>query len=317
MHDSIGVKGCLVRRGMGADDICPICQIDKESILHALRDCAWVKAIWLQLGVSFLNQGFWSSGLQEWLSLNGSKGSRVMYGRNHWSILFSFAIWMIWKDRNQMVFSGKPQNPKLSAVIENMYTEFLYCAISPRCPVQRVAVACRWEKPPEGWIKLNTDGCVAGSMGLAGCGGVVHDSHGEWISGFSRHIGITNSFMAELWGLRDGLLLCSNLNISLLIVELDAKSIVEIFCNTGYVNDVISPILDDCRMLISKFQQVQINHCFRQSNHCADALARIGADQDLDFRIFESPPVDVFVFFEQDMVGLCFNRLCAASAASS
>ena len=186
--------------------------------------------------------------------MKGSKGGKVMYVRNHWSILFSFAIWMIWKGRNQTVFSGKAQNLKLSTEIENLYTEFMYCASSPRCPVPRVVVACHWEKPPEGWIKLNTDGCAAGSMGLAGCGGVVRDSHGEWISGFSRHIGITNSFVAELWGLRDGLLLCSNLNVPFLIVELDAKSIVEIFCNTGYVNDVISPIMDDCRMLITKFQ---------------------------------------------------------------
>ena len=247
----------------------------------------------------------------------GSKGSRVMYGRNHWSIIFSFAIWMIWKDRNQMVFSGKAKNLKLLIEIENLFTEFLYCASSPRCPVPRVVVACRWKKPPEGWIKLNTDGCAAGSMGLASCGGVVRGSHGEWISGFSRHIGTTNNFVAELWGLRDGLLLCSTLNISLLIVELDAKSIVEIFCKMGYVNDVISPILDDCRLLISKFQQMQFNHCFRQSNQCADALAKLGADQDLDFRTFESPPVDVCVFFDQDINGLCFNRLCAVSVVSS
>ena len=30
-----------------------------------------------------------------------------------------------------------------------------------------------------------------------------------------------NSFAAELWGLRDGLMLCCNLNIPCLIVELE------------------------------------------------------------------------------------------------
>ena len=286
-------------------------------MLHALRDCDWVRAIWLQLGVSYMNQAFWGSDLQEWLTMNGSRGSRAMSGKNHWSMCFSFAIWMIWKSRNQAMFSSKAQNSKLSSEIENLCTEFMYCASSPRCPVPRMVVACRWEKPAEGWFKLNTDGCATGSTGLVGCGGVVHDSHGEWISRFSRHIGTTNSFVDELWGLRDGLLLCSDLNIPFLIVEMDAKSIVEIFCKMGYVNDVISPILDDCRMLITKFQQVQFKHCFRQSNQCADALARLGADQDLDFRIFDSPLVDAFVFFEQDINGLCFNRLCLVSVVSS
>ena len=29
----------------------------------------------------------------------------------------------------------------------------------------------------------------------------------------------------------------------------------------------ISPVLDDCRQLASRFQQIQFNHCYRQANH--------------------------------------------------
>ena len=76
-------------------------------MLHALRDCDWVRAIWLQLGVSYTNQAIWGSDLQEWLTMNGSRGSRAMSGKNHWSMCFSFAIWMIWKSRNQAMFSSK------------------------------------------------------------------------------------------------------------------------------------------------------------------------------------------------------------------
>ncbi|KAK9988377.1 hypothetical protein SO802_028616 [Lithocarpus litseifolius] len=155
---------------------------EKESAVHPLRDCAQVRAVWLQLGVRYTNQAFWSSDLQEWLTMNRSRDSKAMYGKIHWSMLFSFAIWMIWKSRNQTVVSGKAQNPKLSAEIENLCTEFMYCASSPRSLMPRVVVACRWEKPPEGWIKLNTDGCSVGSTGLSGCGGVVRNSHGDWMS---------------------------------------------------------------------------------------------------------------------------------------
>ena len=42
--------------------------------------------------------------------------------------------------------------------------------------------------------------------------GCEHE-HGSWVVGFTRHVGATNSFAAELWGLRDGLLFCSSLNI--------------------------------------------------------------------------------------------------------
>ena len=102
-------------------------------------------------------------------------------------------------------------------------------------------------------MKLNTDGSFARNSGITGCGGVVRDEHGRWVRGFARHIGLITSFVAELWGLRDGILMCYNLNISSLIVELDAKSIVDALGNSKFVNNVISPILDDCKLLHPAF----------------------------------------------------------------
>lgn len=97
-HNSVGVKGCLVRRGMGEDDSCPICQVESESILHAFRDCARVKAVWIQLGVGWQNREFWNDDLQEWLSSNGKDSSSR--GGFQWRILFPIAVWSIWKCRN-------------------------------------------------------------------------------------------------------------------------------------------------------------------------------------------------------------------------
>ena len=45
------------------------------------------------------------------------------------------------------------------------------------------------------------------------------------VVGFSRKIGITNSFVVELWGLRDGLIMRCSLNLFSLEVEVDAKAI--------------------------------------------------------------------------------------------
>lgn len=48
----------------------------------------------------------------------------------------------------------------------------------------------------------------------------------------------------ELWGLRDGLLQCLNLNLSFVLIELDAKSIVDLLVNSDYSNNAISPLVD-------------------------------------------------------------------------
>ena len=89
---------------------------------------------------------------------------------------------------------------------------------------------------------------------------------------------------------------------------MDAKSIVEVFQNTGYVNHVISPILDDCRQLITRFQNVHIKHYFQQANQCADGLARMSFSLNADFLIFDSPPVDIIDVFEGDLIGRSFPR---------
>ena len=62
----------------------------------------------------------------------------------------------------------------------------------------------------------------------------------HWIKGFTRKIGITNSLIAKLWCLRDGLLICSNCNFDCVENELDAKAIIDVLANPNYVNNIVS-----------------------------------------------------------------------------
>ena len=188
---------------------------------------------------------------------------------------------------------------------------------SPRSPIQKISRRLCWERPPTGWKKLNTNGSSLGGSDRAGCGGLIRDEQGEWVASFTRHIGLTNSFIAELWGLREGLLLCCNLNIQSLIVEVDAQAVVAVLRNNDYINNVISPILDDCKQLAARFQRIQFNHCYRQANRCADLLARMGAFQDLEFISFASPPMDICNALEDDFIGVYFNKMCTDPAVFS
>ena len=192
--------------------------------------------------------------MQEWLSSNRKDSSSR--GGFQWRILFPIAVWSIWKCRNQFVFNGKSQNPRLAACIRDQAVELLFYAVSPRQSVCNVIKRIRWERPPSGWKKLNTDGSSLGSNGRAGCGGTVRDEHGRWLVGFTKHIGSASAFVVEMWGLRNGLFLCNNLNIQCLIVEVDARAFVHALLNPEYVNFVVSPLLDDCRHLLSRFHQV-------------------------------------------------------------
>ena len=177
------------------------------------------------------NHEFWTSNLTNWLNLNGRLNTNQPLGKLPWKILFPFAIWNIWKYRNDFVINRKMQNLNLVTDIQNQAVEFMCCVSPLRELSWRIIKRVRWEKPPLGWAKLNTDGVVARNLGLARCGGLIKDEQGAWLVGFSRNIESTTSYAVELWGLRDGLALCCNLNIPSLVVELDAKSIVDVFWN--------------------------------------------------------------------------------------
>ena len=60
-----------------------------------------------------------------------------------------------------------------------------------------------WTKLDLGWYKLNTDASVLISSNYAGKGGLIRDSNGSCIRGFSRLIGASTCLLAELglWGM--------------------------------------------------------------------------------------------------------------------
>ncbi|XP_075663469.1 uncharacterized protein LOC142633081 [Castanea sativa] len=124
--------------------------------------------------------------------------------------------------------------------------EYFFCVGKPLQTKQYSTIPVRWHKPAEGWFKLNSDGASIGNLGNAGAGGLIRDHSGNWIKGYMRNIGVATSIIAEFWALRDGLLLASQLGINHLIIELDAKVIVDLMLSNNTCNKAYMPLLNDC-----------------------------------------------------------------------
>ena len=163
-----------------------------------------------------------------------------------------------------------------------------------------------------GWSRLNTDGSALGSLGKAGGGRLIRNHNGDWVAGFSRSLGCTNSFMAELWALRNGLILAKDLNLNSLIVELDAKSVVQLM-NSDSSNMLMEPLLTNCSTLLKAIPNKRVEHIYREAIHCADALARIGARRNFSFVVFVEPPPMVEFLSASDKVNTFCNKLVASN----
>ena len=102
-------------------------------------------------------------------------------------------------------------------------------------------------------------------------------------------MGFSSSVAAELWALRDGLRLCIALKLPTVIIELDAKLIVDLLQNPDGHRNCIDALVSDCKTELGNIPRVQINHCYCKANKCADVLARKGALLSQDFVIFLDP----------------------------
>ena len=128
------------------------------------------------------------------------------------------------------------------------------------------------------------------------------------MSGYARATGHSTSVIAELWVLRDGIKLCIDLSLTNVIIELDAKLVVDLLQNEDGRKNGNEVIIAECREGLKKILRVRVQHCFREANMCVDALARRGTFLFQDFVIFHSPPSDVSLLISLDVVGTVYEQ---------
>ena len=116
------------------------------------------------------------------------------------------------------------------------------------------------------------------------------------------------SINAEFWAFRDGLRLASQMGITHLAVELDAKVVVDLVLSRKTPNSSYTSLLNDCRYLLNQFQWTKIRHVYREANRGTDCLAKKACDlvNDVvnDFVLLNAPPsLDLDVILSSDVHG--------------
>lgn len=191
-----------------------------------------------------------------------------------------------------MVFKNHITRTSLMTETLAKASEFAYLGLNDRVRRSIIPIQVRWFPPTDNWFKLNSDGSSMGNPGRAGGGGIIRNFQGDWpdwVSGYARAIGYTTSVTAELWALRDGINLCIESSLTNVLIELDAKIVVDMLKKNEGSSNSNDIILADCKEGLQKIPKVQIQHCYREANKCANALARRAAMLSQDFVIFQFP----------------------------
>jgi len=242
-----------------------------------------------------------------------------MFKHVPWHIFFPYFLKQIWLHRNTVVFKKKILN---SSQIINLAlfnaTEF-YCNTPHSCSqsstlTHHTRSSITWQRPPNNFLKLNVDGSAKNN--LVGAGGILRDSLGNWVAGFSAFIGFGNSLSAELWGIFKGIELAISLNCKNLIVETDSQvSKNLITTDTSLSHHPFSTLIENCRYLIMQLDDFKIQHVLREGNSCADALTNHGRINQLHLTVFDSLPPFLSLLFLHDLLEIGNIRRSSSSFA--
>ena len=107
-------------------------------------------------------------------------------------------LWYLWTHRNNFLFRAGTLDPWVWRKCIQDSAEFFSIGLVTKTKQLKTIVSMGWEKPPRGWVKLNTDGSTMRNLERVGGGGLIRNHDGIWLKGFARGIGYTNSILAEL-----------------------------------------------------------------------------------------------------------------------
>jgi ribonuclease HI len=265
-------------KGMTTTDLCHICNLEPESILHTLRDCTLAKETWMKLLDTTIQYFFTTNDLQNWMYENLSK--RI---QGNWNIVFAVTIDTLWCARNNYIFNNII--PSTITSLRRIYAmtaniKEAWSSLNLRIPKASknssvMPVTC-WNPPPVGSAKINTDGAVK-NMGMsAACGGLARDASGKFMWGFSTNLGACFVVQAELWGILHSLEIAITREMLHIIIETDSLLAVKLI-NQGCSNShTCFTLISKITNLLSKLPMANIQHIGREANAAADLLAKNG-----------------------------------------
>lgn len=167
-----------------------------------------------------------------------------------------------------------------------------------------------WEKPDENWVKLNCDGSLKSDPCRAGCGGLLRNSGGSWIRGFSQHLGNCSILKAEAWAVLEGIRLADHCGVGKLWLESDSSLVVNAVNDPSKCPMEVFGIVRSVHVMLESFDEWRMKHVRREANLCADLLANMGADRrdDGGTVVFEDLPADLSLILLNDVLGLGVMR---------
>lgn len=250
------------KRKLEASGTCGICGVEAEDVAHALCRCPQAKKLWdaMQVVGKGAKDIVGNCTGADWI-LDQLK---IVPREEH--AMFLMVLWRIWYVRNEITHGKNPPPVGVSKRFLESYISSLlevrqcqsinlikgkHIVQYSRMPKMKDPSAStpailRWEKPNQGWMKLNVDGSFDASSGKGCIGAVLRNSQGEVIfsaCGFLDHC--SGPLEAELLACKEGINMALQWTLLPIVVELDCSVAVKLISSVSKGRSEVAFIVRD------------------------------------------------------------------------
>jgi hypothetical protein len=223
MHSRLLTNQLKSKMGLG-HAMCRYCGDVEETSIHALRDCTLVVPFWLQIVPMEDRNIFFMEEQHQWIRTNLNKCMKYQDG-SAWCDYLATACHNLWMWRNKEMHDENFVRPVYTVQHVNNRVKDYHQAKRANDVVggrEYVMQQIGWQPPSGNFVKINTDEARK-QCSRARCGGIIRGSQGEWLGGFAKRVGDCSAFVAELWGVLEGLEYARRLGF--MAVELNTDSV--------------------------------------------------------------------------------------------
>lgn len=175
----------------------------------------------------------------------------------------------------KVCFSKKAVHSSYDLIVAKDWNISIDFPCAPKKP-KKDREGVHWYFLPNGWVKANFDGVTKGNPGVAGCGGVIRDSFGNFLGATASPLGSQTNHLAEAAGAYHIINLAQSLNFKNLWLEGDSKNIIDCLRGKSPPSWTIKSWIDDAILTLAKFDKVKISHAYREANAVADFFSNEG-----------------------------------------
>lgn len=268
--------------------MCPVCNGEEESTLHALVKCPFAAQCWGDKGLLWVGSSFGS--FAEWLDEVLRLSRKDEYAE------IVTLCWSIWKARNNTVW-----NKVRASVYGVVNSTKQYLADWSKAQKNSTKTlfqfleegdgVCNWVKPQKEVVKISVDAAIFTEHSSYGVGMLARDWEGKVILGRSEYYsGYANPEFAEAMAVKEALSWVKANKWEKVVVESDCLTVVQAARSKVPMLSPFGKVILECRNMISD-SNIVLLFVRRSANMAAHFLAR--ESRSFPGRVFDRGSVPV------------------------